>query len=153
MVKPIPDRSHLIHINMSERVEHQPVPGRLVCPNCLADFPAPFSRREITCRRCGSAFVAPDEARDGTSGRCDWRSDGSEKRTGTEHGDVRNDRGGDRGGRIRRALRTVEGNAATVALCFNAAAFCFWLAGVASFEIAAMTMLLVMNGFVVQQRR
>lgn len=138
---------------MAEHVERQPVPGRLVCPNCPADFPAPFSRREITCRRCETAFLAPGEARDGTSGGCDWGSDGREERTETSSDDERNGGGIDRDDRLRRSLRIIEGNAATVALCFNAAAFSFWLAGAVSFEIAAMTMLLVMNGFVVQQRR
>lgn len=130
---------------MAERAEHQPIPDRLVCPNCPADYPTPFSRRYITCRRCGSEFLAPDDARDVGSdeANAEWVvGDGCDEEAADGSSDDR----------TRRYLQTIRTSASSIALGFNGAAFCFWLAGIVSFEIAAMTMVLVMNGYLVQDR-
>ncbi|MDG5759282.1 hypothetical protein QA600_08005 [Natronococcus sp. A-GB1] len=133
---------------MAEPLEHQPVADRLVCPNCPADYPTPFSRRRISCRRCGTDFLAPDEARDGNG--CpgdDGRETGPEAR-------VEADRAVDDGSdnRIAPYLRTIRTSAPAIALGFNGVALGFWLAGAASFEIAVMSVLLVTNGVLFQDR-
>ncbi|MFC4436883.1 MULTISPECIES: hypothetical protein [Natrialbaceae] len=130
---------------MAERAEHQQIPDRLVCPNCPADYPTPFSRRYITCRRCESEFLAPDDARDAGSDEAD-----AEGVVGDERGEEAADGSSD--DRTRRYLQTIRTSAPSIALGFNGAAFCFWLAGIVSFEIAAMTMVLVVNGYLVQDR-
>ncbi|MFU8868804.1 hypothetical protein [Natronococcus sp.] len=128
---------------MAERVEHHPVADRLVCPNCPADYPTPFSRRYISCRRCGTEFLAPDEARDEDDG---CRIESSD-RDGTDlEADRRTD--GDDEDRTDRYLRTLRAGAPGIALGFNGVALGFWLSGVASFEVAVMSVLLVTNGVV-----
>lgn len=132
---------------MAERVEHHPVADRLVCPNCPADYPTPFSRRYISCRRCGTEFLAPDEARDEDDGyEIESEGDG-----GTS---LETDRRADDGDEDRtdRYLRTLRTSAPAIALGFNGVALGFWLAGVASFEVAVMSVLLVTNGVVFQDR-
>ncbi|WP_306056734.1 hypothetical protein [Natronococcus wangiae] len=129
---------------MAERAEHQPIPDRLVCPNCPADYPTPFSRRYITCRRCETEFLAPDDARDAADEEV-----GSDVPVGDERREEAAESGNER---THRYLEAIRASAPSVALGFNGAAFCFWLAGIVSFEIAVMTMVLVMNGFLVQDR-
>lgn len=158
---------------MAERADPHPVADRLVCPNCPADYPTPFSKRYISCRRCGTEFLAPDEARD--------EDDGTEPDRDVERGrelirrvrgsgderpgdraaervdrrpDDRIDRGADRRDedRTARYLRAIRTSAPAVALAFNGAALSLWVLGLASFEIAVLTVLLVMNGVAVQKR-
>ncbi|TYL40373.1 hypothetical protein CV102_02005 [Natronococcus pandeyae] len=130
---------------MAERAEQQPIPDRLVCPNCPADYPTPFSRRYITCRRCGSEFLAPDDARDAETDEANAEEVVGDERS-EEAADGRSD------DRTRRYLQTIQTGAPAIALGFNGAAFCFWLVGIVSFEIAIMTMVLVTNGYLVQDR-
>lgn len=132
---------------MAERVEHHPVADRLVCPNCPADYPTPFSRRYISCRRCGTEFLAPDEARDEDDGR---RIESASRNGPGLETDRRT--GGSEEDRTGRYLRTLRASAPAIALGFNGVALGFWLAGVASFEVAVMSVLLVTNGVVFQDR-
>lgn len=139
---------------MTERVETQPTSERLFCPNCPADYPTPFSRRYIDCRRCGAAFLAPDEARISVI-RSDSLRDRSIDTSTVDDSAVGRDEALDEEldeEQPHQYLRTIRTSAPTIALGFNGAAFCLWLAGIVSFEIAVMTTLLVMNGFVVQDR-
>lgn len=129
-------------IKMGERVENQPISDRLFCPNCPADYPTPFSRRHISCRRCGTEFLAPDEARESVRAPADLHrlaADEDADETPDEQTEYR-------------YLRAIQTSAPSIALSFNGAAFCFWFAGIVSFEIAVMTILLVMNGLIVQER-
>ncbi|AGB36444.1 hypothetical protein [Natronococcus occultus] len=153
---------------MAERADPHHVADRLVCPNCPADYPTPFSKRYISCRRCGTEFLAPDEARDEDDGTEPDPESGHEPIRRTDGGgaervdgresarriDRRLDRGtveGD-GDRIGRSLRAIRRSAPVIALAFNVAALSLWGLGLASFEIAVLTVLLVMNGVAVQDR-
>lgn len=150
---------------MAERADHRPVADRLVCPNCPADYPTPFSRRYISCRRCGTEFLAPDEARREDDGEAKRERDegglepvrrtddpGDERigRRTAVRPDGRTDRRDD--GRTRRFLRTIRTGVPAVAPAFTAVALSLWLLGLASFEVAAATTLLVMNGVAVRER-
>ncbi|WP_293031136.1 hypothetical protein [Natronococcus sp.] len=132
---------------MAERVEPHPVVDRLVCPNCPADYPTPFSRRHISCRRCGTEFLAPDEARNEDSGpESQFEDDAG---TGLETDRRADDGDGERTGRYLQLIRT---SAPAIAFGFNGVALGFWIAGVASFEVAVMSVLLVTNGVVFRDR-
>ncbi|NKE34457.1 hypothetical protein GWG54_01240 [Natronococcus sp. JC468] len=146
---------------MAERADHRPVADRLVCPNCPADYPTPFSRRYISCRRCGTEFLAPDEARreaerERDEGglepvrRTDEPTDARVGRRTAVGPDGRTDRRDD--GRTPRFLRAIRTGVPAVAPAFTAVALSLWLLGLASFEVAAATALLVMNGVAVRER-
>ncbi|MDG5817449.1 hypothetical protein [Natronococcus sp. A-GB7] len=133
---------------MAEPVEHRPVADRLVCPNCPADYPMPFSRRYISCRRCGTEFLAPDEARGGDD--CQVGDDREARSEAGAEADRSVDGGTD--DRIDRYLSAIRTSAPAIALGFNGVALGFWFAGVASFEVAVMSVLLVTNGVLFQDR-
>ncbi|WP_254524182.1 hypothetical protein [Natrinema caseinilyticum] len=122
---------------MSEHGESEPLSERVLCPNCPADYPAPFSSRHITCRRCGTEFVAPDEARETwTETQGEW-SDSTDEReaeaTSTSPATV------------------IVNQFPTIALGLNALAVLLWVSGTVSFELAVLTILLVTSAIVTDQ--
>jgi hypothetical protein len=142
---------------MAERIERQPLPDRLVCPNCPADYPTQHARRYITCRRCETSFLAPDDARTRTEEKTrtvparEHGSDSTEQATGSAC-ELRFDESASAGDgeRASRLLRAIRRGTPMLALGFSVAAVCFWAVGAVTFEAAVLTMILVTNGALVE---
>ncbi len=123
---------------MSEQGESERASERVLCPNCPADYPTPFSSRQITCRRCGAEFVAPDDARaPWTATAADWSTttDGHSAETTSE------------------LLRSVVVDQfPSIALGLNTLIVLLWACEIVSFEVAVMTVLLVTSAIVSEPR-
>lgn len=120
---------------MSKRARSEPASDRILCPDCPADFPTPFSSRYIHCRRCGTEFVAPDDAR-------------TPRATDDEEWDDPDTDETD----AKPALSAMGECFPTIALCFNLATALLWSVGYVSFESTVVTIALITSALVVENR-
>ncbi|QLG48174.1 hypothetical protein [Natrinema halophilum] len=124
---------------MTEYREPERISERILCPNCPADYPIPFSSRHITCRRCGTEFVAPEDA------RTTW----TEKEIDGEWNDVAD--GTEARDQSVSLASVIVTQLPTIALSLNAVAVLLWVSGIVSFEIAVLTILLITSAIVTEQ--
>lgn len=118
---------------MSEQAVPQHVPERILCPNCPADYPHPFSEQHICCRRCGTRFLAPTDARTPKNADDQW----------TTESPIAHD--------ITRAFEGIVDHFPLIGLSFNLLAVALWLGGYVSFEVTVLTILLITSAFVAER--
>ena len=123
---------------MSDSGVPEQVSDRVFCPNCPADYPPPFSSRQITCRRCETEFLAPDDARTSRTDAVTERSDAVAER--------------DAEAKSPSLPRVFIDQFPNIALGLNTLSALLWVAGIVSFEVAAMTILVITSAIVTERR-